>query len=285
MKILKLKFLLLAIFCIFLAEPALSQSSGSESFFHPYHVNYWVSGGIIAVGATGNALGVTMSSNKPLINSAEITALNPYDINSFDKWALKQDPANRSHYATISDDMLMGILVLPGFMLFNDNIRHDWLDVLLMYAETMSITVNIYEYSFLGPAFQGRFRPAVYYPSVDHRTDGFNRSSFYSGHTATTAAATFFMAKVYTDYHPEFGGYKYLIYAAAAVPPLIDGYFRVKALFHFPSDVMVGLGVGALCGIVIPEFHHFQVKDVKLGMYTSPMGTGITMNWQPNLLK
>jgi membrane-associated phospholipid phosphatase len=63
------------------------------------------------------------------------------------------------------------------------------------------------------------------------------------------------------------------------------GYFRVKGLRHFPSDVMVGLGVGALCGIIIPELHRWQDKNISLGLYSSSEATGIAIKWQPNFLK
>jgi membrane-associated phospholipid phosphatase len=161
------------------------------------------------------------------------------------------------------------------------------MDVLLMYVETMSITPNIYEWSPLGPTFQNRIRPLAYYDQlpIEKRRSGGSRNSFYSGHDAVVTASTFFMAKVYCDYHPEIGNNKYLLYGAATIPPLIMGYFRVKALAHFPSDVLVGMGVGALCGIVIPELHHFQDKNISLGLYSSAEGTGIAITWQPDFLK
>ena len=127
----------------------------------------------------------------------------------------------------------------------------------------------------------------AYYDQLtyDQRKSGSNRNSFYSGHDAVVSASTFFMAKVYCDYNPGIGNNKYFLYAAATIPPLDMGYFRVKALAHFPSDVLVGLGVGAVCGFVIPELHRLQDKNFSLGLYSSSEGTGITMKWQTNFLK
>ena len=86
------------------------------------------------------------------------------------------------------------------------------------------------------------------------RTTGNNRNSFYSGHDASVTYASFFTAKVFCDFHPDFGlGKKLLIYAAASVPSIIEGYFRVRALAHFPSDVAVGYSLGAAIGIIVPE--------------------------------
>jgi membrane-associated phospholipid phosphatase len=70
------------------------------------------------------------------------------------------------------------------------------------------------------------------------------------------------------------------LYLAASVPPAIIAFARIKALAHFPSDVAVGFGLGAIIGIVIPELHkNRKFKDYSLGMFTSPYGTGLTVGW------
>ena len=281
------RFTILALFALCLAQQMYSQSSASDSSFHPYHVNYWVTGTIIGVGLTTNYLGVTRVLGKEELSRLEIQALNRGIINSIDSWALRQDPSNFNSFANYSDYTVAATVVLPTLLLFDKQIRQDWSDVLLMYVETMSITPNIYEWSFLGPTFQNRIRPLAYYDQLtyDQRKSGNNRNSFYSGHVAVVSASTFFMVKVYSDYHPEIGDNKYLLYGAATIPPLILGYFRVRALQHFPSDIMVGIGVGAFCGILIPELHRFQDKTISVDLYSSSEATGITLKWQPSFLK
>ena len=272
---------------ISLVKPVYSQSVASDSSFHPYHVNYWVSGTICGLGAVANILGIPQSQGKEEVNLSEMQALNRSDINGIDSWALKQDPSKMATYENYSSYALSLSVALPAVLMFDKQIRHDWFDVAIMYAETMTITTNIYEWSFLRPTFQNKFRPVVYYSQLtyDQRKAGTNRNSFYSGHVAVVAASTFFLAKVYTDYNPGIGDNKYLLYGAAAIPPLVMAYFRVKALMHFPSDVMAGLGIGALCGILIPEFHRLHDKNVSLGLYSSPEGTGVALAWQPDFLK
>ncbi|MDP1621334.1 MAG: phosphatase PAP2 family protein [Bacteroidales bacterium] len=217
----------------------------------------------------------------------EMEALNSRILNSLDAWALKLDPSKIDAYGHYSDYTMIGSILLPVFLLFDKQIRHDWLDVLLMYMEVMSITTNIYEWSFLGPTFQNRLRPVTYYDQLtyEERKSGDNRNSLYSGHVATVAASSFFMVKVFCDYNPELGNKKYLLYAAATIPPLILGYFRVKALRHFPSDVMAGTAIGALCGILIPEIHRIRSKKFSLGFYSSYEVTGISLKWEPDFKK
>jgi len=281
------KIFLFALLGICLAEPVYAQTPASDSSYHPYYVNYWVTGAISAVGLFQNYLGIPNIIHKTEVTPAELSALNKDIINYFDKWALTQDPSLMEKNQDISNFTLTATIVLPVFLLFDTQIRHDWLDIVLMYTEATYISANVFSYSFLGPPFQNRFRPITYYEQLSEteRKSGNNRNSFYSGHVASAAVASFFMVKVYSDYNPQIGDYKYLLYGAAAIPPLLVGYFRIKALQHFPSDVMIGLGVGALCGIIIPEFHHIKDKNIKLGLYSTPESTGITVNWQPDFLK
>ena len=281
------KYLLIVLLGICLVQQSHSQSISRDSSYHPYYVNYWITGGIIVIGGTANFLTIHKNSLKPVITKSEIDGLNINIINTFDKIALRQDPSKKSYYTNLSDDLVAAITVLPGFLLFDNNIRHDWLDIMLMFAETMSITNNLYENSPIGPNCQNKFRPVVYYNEIpfDTRANGDNRNTFYSGHTASVSAVTFFMAKVYSDYHPELGAYKYLLYTAAVIPPLLEGYCRMKALYHFPSDIIAGIAVGAVCGIVIPEIHRIKDNNISLGLYSSYYSTGIAAKWQPNFLK
>ena len=271
-----------------IVKPMYSQSPVRDTTFHPYHVNYWVTGGIFIIGVPATAIAAPWISNKSALTNADFQILDRGDINPIDRWALELDPSNRGYYANLSDNVLTGIILLPGLTLLDHNIRQDWLDVMLMYAETQLIVNAIYLYSPLGPTFQNRLRPVVYYDALGNshaRTTAWNRSSFYSGHVASAAAATFFIAKVFCDYYPEMGNKKYLLYGAASIIPLFEGYLRMKALFHFPSDIVVGFGIGALCGILIPEIHRIKIENVSLGLYSSYEGTGISLKWQPDFLK
>jgi len=252
-----------------------------------YHVNYWVTGSIIGVGMVGDIFAITRLKNKQSVNAEELAFVTSNRqvnlMNSIDQWALKQNPADRNLWSDISDYGQTGIFLLPALLVIDKNMRRDWYDLLLMYLEGHTITFTFYNYSPLGPTFQNRLRPVTYYPefSDDIRMSGKNRNSFYSGHVASVSYTTFFMAKVYCDYHPNLGALKYLFYLAAAIPPVIIGYARVKALAHFPSDDAVGLALGAVIGIVLPELHkNRKFKNFTLGMFDSPEGTGVTLGWK-----
>jgi len=283
----RLKFIILAFICICSIKQVYPQFYDKDTLFHPYHVNYWVTGGIIAGGLTLESIGVAWISNKSQISIGELQNLDRKDISPIDSWALNFDPSKRSKFEKLSSQLQTVIAFLPFVTLIDPTIRKDWLDILLIYAQTQAITNNFYLYSPFGATFQNRLRPVVYYTAVDtgKRTEPNNRNSLYSGHVAAVAEASFFTAKIFCDYHPELGMNKYLVYGAAAIPPLLMSYFRLGALAHFPTDIMVGFGVGALCGILVPEFHRFQDNNISLGLYSSSEATGIAIKWQPNLFK
>jgi membrane-associated phospholipid phosphatase len=125
-----------------------------------------------------------------------------------------------------------------------------------------------------------RPRPLTYNPLVptSEKTGTGKSNSFFSGHTSFSSAATFFMAKVYTDYHHIRGWNRILAYTIAAVPPALVGYYRMRAGKHFKTDVMLGFLVGATSGIIVPELHRNKEKKNALTMipYYSEGSGGIT---------
>ena len=281
-------------FCFFagliFSVNTFGNSTDSTAKAKIYHVNYPVVGSIIGVGMISDLFAISRIKGKADMTDEELLFLNTDAqknlINPIDRWALRQKASDRNRYKKLSDNGEVLIYLLPTLFLFNKNMSNHWLDLLLIYAEGHTITFTFYNYSFLGPTFQNRYRPMAYYSEFPDgsRKSGNNRNSFYSGHVASSAYTTFFMAKVYCDYHPDMGFEKYLIYAAATIPPALMGYFRIKSLDHFPSDDAVGLALGSVIGIVVPELHkHSHNKNISVGMFTSPDAMGVGLTWKlPN---
>jgi membrane-associated phospholipid phosphatase len=255
-------------------------------------MNYWVSGSIDLAAAAGGLLTIPARA-KPNLDSVELANINPNNVPSFDHWSLHQNPALVPTFETYSEILQITMGAIPLALLFDSSIRQDGLEIMMMGLEVNAAAILIYTVSPLGPLFETRYRPIVYYPTTQYPNNynktiytnnpvdiasGQNKNSFYSGHVASAAAASFFMAKVYSDYHPDAS--QWLVFGAAAVPPLIMGYVRLMALDHFPSDVAVGYAVGTLCGVLIPELHKIGDNNLSMGIYTSPIsGTGLTLTW------
>jgi membrane-associated phospholipid phosphatase len=274
------------------AQTTVADSSGTNSSAsHPtrepvYHVNYWITLPIIAVGGAGGLYWI--SHPKPNLTDADLAMAqsNPNNVPSFDRISLHQKLSlvpTWDKYA--SAGQLIGA-VMPLAILLDGDVRPDWLPVLTIGLEVNMVTLGIYTITPLGPEFVDRYRPIVYYPLQEAKATGINqkdgnmRASFYSGHVASLTASAVFVAKVYSDYHPDAN--KFVVYGLAAVPSLSMGVIRFMTLDHFPSDIAVGLTVGTLCGFLIPELHRVGGDGLSMGAYSSPtMGTGLTLAWTP----
>jgi membrane-associated phospholipid phosphatase len=250
-----------------------------------YKVNPWVTIPLSAVMTAGNFIAIpSILHSKKELSDAELAALRPEILSSLDRWAVEQDPSQRDKWFKVSDVALPATIFSSFAILLDKNVRKDWFKVMLMFYEAQAVTFTMYNFSPLGPSFQNRVRPLVYYGNYfpeGLRKGGGQRNSMFSGHAANAAAATFFAVKVYSDYHPEVGNKKYLYYTLAALPPIFVGYARIKALAHFPSDVFLGLMVGAVSGVSIPSLHKIRPKTVQFGVTSTEFGTGPSITWKP----
>ena len=184
------------------------------------------------------------------VPDAEILALNPADLNFLDR----PITSNYSEKAKSASDLFFyGSMPAPLFLLLDKKIRTDAPKVGLLYLEAMAITGTVYTSASM---IADRFRPYAYNSElpISSRTGGGARNSFPAGHPAVVATSTFFMAKVYSDYHPEMKN-KWILYSAAGAASLATGILRIQAGQHFITDVMTGIPLGVLSGILVPHFH------------------------------
>lgn len=224
-----------------------------------YKVNTKVELPVSSLLFLSNYIGFKYLDKKDRLTETEINALDADNIWFVDRIATQQDASKRESYHSASDWAMNITIALPALLALDKNIRRDWFDLLVLYCETHAMNSSVY----LGvAAFSHRIRPYVYDPDIamDEKISKGATESFWSGHTSTTAAASFFMAKVYSDYHPEIGNKKFLLYAAATIPPIVVGALRVKAMKHFPTDIAAGLVTGAAMGILIPQLHKVKQK-------------------------
>ncbi len=224
---------------------------------------------------TGTALAATtggfiLIQNKEGISEAELTAIlaDQENINALDKWVA----GNYSESANkLSDIPFFLSFITPGVLFFDDETNDHTGQILGLYLESLATTASMYT---LSAGLINRSRPYVYSDEADmsRRLSGSGQRSFYSGHVAATATATFFVAKVYNDFNPDSPALPY-IWVGAAVLPAGVAYFRLEAGQHFLTDVMLGYGLGAAVGYFVPELH--KRKNSKLSIAPAS-GTSFT---------
>ncbi len=235
-------------YCQFIDSPQkVSEKDKSE---HMYNIKPWIDIPVTAVFAGFSVYGFQVIYGRDSIDAATVLSLNRNDVNSFDRPVTY----NYSEKAKNTSDLFFyGSMPLPLLLYLDKNVRKDGLRVGLLYVEALSITGVFYTG---GAMLADRYRPITYNPDVPMtvRTSGGNRNSFPGGHPALVATSTFFMAKVYADYHPNMKG-KWALYTVAGGLAVTTAYLRFKAGYHFKTDLMAGVAFGALSGILVPTFH------------------------------
>jgi len=111
--------------------------------------------------------------------------------------------------------------------------------------------------------------------------DGNYKNAFFAGHVAVVATSTFFMAKVYNDYHPD-SKFKYVLWGGAVLATGTMGYLRHIAGKHFPTDILVGTAVGTLSGILVPGLHKNKNNEDRAWRLSPAIGngySGLTFNY------
>jgi len=150
-----------------------------------------------------------------------------------------------------------------------------------MGVETMGWTITMTSFT---KGIVKRKRPFVYNTTIpiEDKMASNGRLSFFSGHTAGVASLSFFTAKVFNDYYPD-SKWKPVIWSAAAVIPATTGYLRVRGGKHYPTDVIVGMAIGGLVGVLIPHLHRKKKnkKKGKSNLSILPNGNniGLVLTW------
>ena len=223
----------------------------------------WEGLGGLAVMA-GSTAGIDALRSKPAISDETLLRLQNSAVGRLDRWGLEQDALKRFRSEEASDYVFNGSMLLPVTLFVAKKFRKDWLDIGVLYLQAHALSAFTYAFSPVGPYFIDRYRPVAYYEelSFEDRRFGNNRNSFFSGHVSTTAVGTFFFTKVLSDYNPQWtGGHRAIAFTLAALPPAFVAVQRVRALKHFPTDTVAGLGVGAFFGIMVPHVHKVWARN------------------------
>ncbi len=188
------------------------------------------------------------------LTEADVLKLDPSQINRFDRPVAFYNPARFEQAQQRSDLFLNIAIASPALLALSKQVRHNALDLLILYTTTHAIN-NVVYFGVTYPI--RRARPLTYNSGLplEEKIGQAKSNSFFSGHVSFSSTATFFGAKVLTDYYHIKGWKRIGIYTLASVPPILVGVNRMQAGKHFRTDVITGFLIGAACGIVVPELH------------------------------
>jgi membrane-associated phospholipid phosphatase len=209
-----------------------------------------VDGGLLGAGALTYGLSIPLQKKMPGMSLEDIELLDPLKINGLDRIATLQT----SEKARLASDVTLRMaLLLPLGLLAESNSRDNYGVVSLMWLETLLINNGITRLVKIGAR---RSRPYAYNPMTGEelKIDPEARLSFFSGHASNAAAMSFFTAQTLIQNRPDMKN-KGVVWASAVSLPALTALLRVKAGKHFPSDVLIGYGISALIGVVVPNLH------------------------------
>jgi membrane-associated phospholipid phosphatase len=229
---------------------------------------------LLGGGAVMGIGGLVLINNVTPLTIAEIEQLDPNDINSFDRHSVGKYRDVRS-----GDALLYGSFLLPFTFLASERTRQDWKRLGVIGIEVLLIQAGL---NAIIKAGIMRTRPYAYDPNtpIEKKTNKDARLSFYSGHTSTSAAISFYVAKVFSDYLSDMT-IKTFIWSGAALYPALVGYLRQDSGHHFRTDVITGYAIGAMIGYLIPELHKAcHKKQVTLNYLYSGEYGGIRLSYK-----
>jgi membrane-associated phospholipid phosphatase len=155
-----------------------------------------------------------------------------------------------------ADLVIAGLIVVPPSVALVANGLGDgraFFENLALSVETVVLTQGLTQ---LTKAAVDRYAPIVYDERVplEERMSKDALGSFWSGHTATAfATATSFVVS-YWIRHPR-DPWRWVILATLESAALSVGLLKMRAGYHYPSDVAAGALVGTSLGVLVPTLH------------------------------
>lgn len=223
--------------------------------------------GIISVGSA-----YLIKKNMEPLPYSQALALNPNTISAFDRAAVNYHSETALH---LSDIGQYTALALPFSIFAFRSPKKELLTQLVMLQEVALITTGL---THLTKGLTLRTRPYAYRSetSLELKQSPDSRTSFFSGHTAITAAMAFYTASVISA-HADNMTLKTASWITAAVLPATVGYLRVRAGQHFYTDVIAAYIVGGGVGWLIPQLHKTKDNSISLLPYFYPNTQGVSL--------
>jgi membrane-associated phospholipid phosphatase len=242
----------------------------------PYSTKFKIDAPVIVGGVGLTALGVYLIQNKKDLTPQELAAKSKGEVPFFDRGSagFYSDKLNDDSYIPFYG--AFGLPIVLG--LIDKNERNKFGQVLVLYTETMAITGGMFT---IAAGAIHRSRPLVYGTKapISLRLAKKSQRSFYAGHTAASAAATFFAAQIFQDFNPDSKARPY-VWTVAAIVPAVVGYLRYKSGMHFLSDNILGYVIGAGTGILIPKLHRSKaLKNINVTPETGYNYKGISLTY------
>ncbi len=225
----------------------ISQNSYSQSAFYQSSKNK----DIVLFSSSTLLFGSSFyfqKKTKPLSES-QVLSLKQSDVNHFDRIACRFYSKKIAH---ISDGLAISSLLFNSYYLFHKDTKKDFFKIEMVTLQSLLLSqalANSFKLTL-------RNRPFMYNQEVDmsEKLKTESRLSFFSAHTSTVSSLAFSFAFAHQLYFKNHKANPYIL-TGAIIIPAIQGYLRVRAGKHFPTDVITGYIVGLGSSYLIHKLH------------------------------
>jgi membrane-associated phospholipid phosphatase len=227
----------------------------------PYQLQTGREIGLAASGLALMGVGTLIGNGQDPLTPTEIAALDPEDVNAFDRGATRQWSTGAG---AASDIMAYSLLASPVALMVTRPGSSAPLTIGVMYAETILVGDGLVQ---LLKTTTGRIRPYAYnddpaIPQEDKESLHAVRS-FPSGHTAHAFMSVVFLNTVYGKLKPD-SPLRPWLWAGSLVAAGTVGYLRYDSGNHFPTDILAGAAIGGLAGWMVPRLHETGAPQVSI---------------------
>ncbi len=204
----------------------------------------------LSAGLGMTVVGYRLNQQLLPLSPADLPLLDASGLPRIDRFATA---FYRPSVAALSDWIAVASVAVPAMCLRSTYVRQRLPALGIMAAEGALWTSGA---TLLTKGLTQRVRPYMYNgavsPAEKITADGLR--SYFSGHVAMSAYATFAGASLYSHVHPDRPA-KWIIWAAAALLPAATAWGRVASGKHFLTDVATGYAVGAGIGLLTVRLH------------------------------
>jgi membrane-associated phospholipid phosphatase len=233
-----------------LVSPALARADDPAPAPHasPYRFQLMLDLPIIGLGAAG----ATAAFVPRTVPTCLPDCRAPDSLNGLDSRALGYySPA--AH--TAADILVYTLLLAPHAVNLVATRGRDgaWLEDLVISAESVLLTQGLTQVVKVAVS---RPAPIVFDSDVplDERKGNDALASFWSGHTATAFSAATSFAVSYWLRHPH-DPWRWVVLATLESAALVTGMLKIRAGYHYPTDIFAGAAAGISIGVLVPMLH------------------------------
>lgn len=178
------------------------------------------------------------------------------NVNWFDRWTAGRYDKHWDVFSNIFEGVAIGLG--PVVLVADQGLKAGLVDALVVLEAVGGATATqvLASYAVVRP------RPSDYGTEVplEKRMEPSNTRSFFSGHVSSSVSST--VAGSVTYFRLGRPKMAYLLLGIGGASSVMVGVSRMMAGAHFPSDCLIGAGVGAAFGILLPAAHAVPMKLV-----------------------